>query len=447
MPRKKFTLEEIKNKLKNINPNIDILSNEYINNYTQLKCICKICNHEWKATWGNLGSGTGCPKCSGKKKLSLEEVKDNLNKINANIKILSDKYIDNKTKLKCKCLIDGYEWEAVWSSLQRGTGCPKCSGNLPDTIEEIKNKLAKINPNIQILSNEYIKNSIKLHCKCKIDGHEWYAKWGNLRHGTGCPICGKKSKDEKLRLTMKEIKFRLQKINPNIEILSNEYKNNETKLHCRCLIDNYEWYAKWQNLYQGEGCYICGLKTIKEKQMFSLEEIKEKLKIINPNVKIISDEYTGAKKNITCECLIDGNVWDSNWDKLCQGVGCPICGIRNNSGENHYHYNPNLTDEEREKGRIILGKSMENWRQKVFKKDNYTCQCCRNRSSKNNKVILNAHHLNGYNWDKEHRVDVDNGVTLCEDCHKEFHLLYGYGYNTKEQYEEWIENKLLNIAE
>ena len=103
-------------------------------------------------------------------------------------------------------------------------------------------------------------------------------------------------------------------------------------------------------------------------------------------------------------------------------------------GENNPRYNPNLTQEERELGRNIDG--YVEWRNEVFKRDNWTCQCC----GKNGDI--NAHHLNGYNWDKEHRVDIDNGVTLCEDCHREFHQLYGYGYNTKEQYEEFIKNKI-----
>ena len=94
-------------------------------------------------------------------------------------------------------------------------------------------------------------------------------------------------------------------------------------------------------------------------------------------------------------------------------------------------YNPNLTDEERISNRDYI--EYTKWRDEVYKRDNYTCQRCGKRQGD-----INAHHLNGYDTFKEQRVDVNNGVTLCNVCHKEFHSLYGYGNNTKEQYEEWI---------
>lgn len=60
------------------------------------------------------------------------------------------------------------------------------------------------------------------------------------------------------------------------------------------------------------------------------------------------------------------------------------------------------------------------------------CQLCGEYGQK-----LVVHHLNGYNWDKENRYNVDNGVTLCEKCHKAFHKIYRNGNNTKEQYIEY----------
>lgn len=104
------------------------------------------------------------------------------------------------------------------------------------------------------------------------------------------------------------------------------------------------------------------------------------------------------------------------------------------TGKNHYNYNPLITDEEREKNRYnIYGEDRRIWRKKVYEKYDYTCVCCKERGGK-----LNAHHLNGYSWFKEGRYDVSNGVTLCKDCHLDFHGKYGYRNNTKEQFDEYF---------
>lgn len=119
------------------------------------------------------------------------------------------------------------------------------------------------------------------------------------------------------------------------------------------------------------------------------------------------------------------------------GVECShIWQSINWAGENSPLWNPNLTQQERERCRIS-SKEYDEWRLEVYKRDKYTCQCCKQSKSGH----LNAHHLNGYNWDKENRYNTNNGVTLCEDCHKEFHKLYGKGNNTKEQFEEYLKIK------
>ncbi|MBP5462527.1 MAG: HNH endonuclease [Lachnospiraceae bacterium] len=96
-----------------------------------------------------------------------------------------------------------------------------------------------------------------------------------------------------------------------------------------------------------------------------------------------------------------------------------------------------------ERTRVRKSREYILWRESVFKRDNYTCQCCGARSSKHSPVFLHAHHLDGFANNPDLRFDVDNGITLCRDCHDirvagSFHNIYGTRNNTKGQYEEYL---------
>ena len=53
------------------------------------------------------------------------------------------------------------------------------------------------------------------------------------------------------------------------------------------------------------------------------------------------------------------------------------------------------------------------WRKKIYERDNYTCRKCGKRGYR-----LQAHHIKPYKSNLELRYDVNNGLTLCIDCHK-----------------------------
>lgn len=61
------------------------------------------------------------------KKISYEEAVSRVFDISQNIEILDKFYIGAKYTVSAKCKIDGHEWTARWQHLFRGTGCPKCS--------------------------------------------------------------------------------------------------------------------------------------------------------------------------------------------------------------------------------------------------------------------------------------------------------------------------------
>jgi len=54
------------------------------------------------------------------------------------------------------------------------------------------------------------------------------------------------------------------------------------------------------------------------------------------------------------------------------------------------------------------------WRKKVYERDNFTCQECNHKGGR-----LNADHIKPFSLYPELRFDVNNGRTLCEDCHRQ----------------------------
>jgi len=72
------------------------------------------------------------------------------------------------------------------------------------------------------------------------------------------------------------------------------------------------------------------------------------------------------------------------------------------------------------------------WREAVFARDNFTCNKCKQNG------IINAHHILNFSSHIELRTSIENGITLCKLCHKDFHRKYGIKNNTKEQLLEFL---------
>lgn len=62
--------------------------------------------------------------------------------------------------------------------------------------------------------------------------------------------------------------------------------------------------------------------------------------------------------------------------------------------------------------RIRSSENFLKWRKAVFKRDNYTCVKCGKKGN------INADHIKPFSIFPELRFDINNGQTLCIECHK-----------------------------
>jgi 5-methylcytosine-specific restriction endonuclease McrA len=121
--------------------------------------------------------------------------------------------------------------------------------------------------------------------------------------------------------------------------------------------------------------------------------------------KLIAGDDLGSGKSTNCGC-----VRNKETSRRCRGIKRPeIRGSRNpkwRGGITPFRKLMRETTEYKE------------WRRKVFEKDNWTCQECGARNGNGETVYLEAHHIESFAEYPEKRFDVNNGKTLCHDCHK-----------------------------
>lgn len=233
--------EDFIKKMEKINPNIEILT-KYINSKTYIHCKCKIDNYKWFAKSGDLLNNHGCPECTNTRPLTTQELKERVYLINHNIEIIGE-YINSKSPIQCKCLIDGCIWHPIPNNLLKGTGCPQCAGTKNKTHEEFVLELNKINPNILVLSN-YINNKHKIKCQCLLDNEIWWSTPNNLLRGSGCPECNQSKGEKRIEKYFKK---------NNIPFVSQKEFNNLVGVKGGNL--SYDFYLPQYNLlieYQGE---------------------------------------------------------------------------------------------------------------------------------------------------------------------------------------------------
>lgn len=103
------------------------------------------------------------------------------------------------------------------------------------------------------------------------------------------------------------------------------------------------------------------------------------------------------------------------------------------------HLNPNWKGGHRSERQKLMGrKEYSAWRTSVYERDGYTCQECGKKGNETDGY-LNAHHIKKYSEQPDLMLDINNGITLCQKCHKK---TQGKEHLFEKKYLQLIENML-----
>lgn len=131
------------------------------------------------------------------------------------------------------------------------------------------------------------------------------------------------------------------------------------------------------------------------------------------------------------ECLVNVGQLNDGRTKSCGCLSREVASKKGSTlvGSNNPRWKGGITPEQK----LLRGsKAYKLWRKQVLYRDRRCCQLCGETKK------LHAHHILSYIDTPEYRLNPDNGITLCENCHVYFHMIYGYGDNTPEQLKEFM---------
>lgn len=152
---------------------------------------------------------------------------------------------------------------------------------------------------------------------------------------------------------------------------------------------------------------LCGKCRSREKYLSNPDKYRKSntcvcgKKILVTSTKCSSCSQTGNKNH---------NYIHGNASKLrkCSNCGCGISvGSKKGFCQSCY-----FAKRKAESNRIYNIAEYKDWRSSVYKRDDYRCKVCYSNKD------LNAHHI----YPKQYHIDkvfeLDNGITLCGECHR-----------------------------
>jgi len=178
---KKLTIGQVRQEF--LCKGYELLTAEYVGSRQRFKYRCDK-GHVSYIRLDHLRDGIGCSACSGNRLLTIEYIRDKF--FSEGYKLVTDEYINSKTDLEFICPND-HEGIMTWNNWRTGYRCLECAGTKKYSIECVRTDINKYG--YKLLTTKYVNNKTKLKLMCPND-HLYYVTWDNWHSKKSrCPKC------------------------------------------------------------------------------------------------------------------------------------------------------------------------------------------------------------------------------------------------------------------
>lgn len=192
------------------------------------------------------------------------------------------------------------------------------------SLDYVKKEIESIE--FQLLSKEYVNAHGKIYLKCN-KNHKYKTTWMEFNRRRKCPICTKNKQINKVS-DLKKI------CNPNLKILSKNFKNEKDKVRVRC-IKGHITNPSVASVKLGSGCSKCTINKQKERKKLTLSTVDELLYKLK--LKRISNNYKRADSKITVSCNF-GHTYVSSLNAIKRIGKCSLCNKKQKKEEKALKY-------------------------------------------------------------------------------------------------------------
>lgn len=319
------TIENIHNYIRINNLTCKLLSTEYINNITPLEFECK-CGNNFHSSLAGFKSGkTTCDECSGFTRWDIYSVRQFVQD-NSNCELLSSEYINNSVKLNFKCEC-GRKFSTSFAEFQfqNRRKCKKCSKKVNTTKKSIEEVL-DIYKSYNLIPLFNSYMGYNIRHDClNEDGYKLQVNLSGLIGGKNFKVFGKGNK-----YTTENI-IRYLKLNePNYTLLEEKVVDCKTKINIKCN-KGHIYQTSWTNFLLGRRCPKCKSEKASERLVGNINDFKTYVtSSTNGEYECISDEYINSNTKLKIKHNECGNIYEVTPAKFTgsknrNGCRCPIC--------------------------------------------------------------------------------------------------------------------------